>query len=156
MWWDCIGASVMPHAALLSSEPAAALGIHPAPTGISRSGLHRLPRDWDPIWSPHGGWQLSTSPPLTLLCSCPSSLHRDGNHCLPWGLGASAWWHWGACSAAVSSASVDWGTSVPTWIMGRECNFIQIYHSGISFFGGWSTANVASDKICQALHPDMF
>lgn len=90
MRWQCwgwIGESAMPRPALPSSEPAAGPGLRPAPAGINRSGFHWLPRDLDPVCRPHRGWQLSTSPPLVLLCARPGSLRGDGNHCIPRGLG---------------------------------------------------------------------
>lgn len=151
--WGWIGESLMLHPALPSSEPAAAPGLRPAPAGINRSGFHWLPTDLDPICRPHGGWQLSTSPPLALLCTSPSSLRGDGNHCIPRGLG---------CFSLAAPGNLHcccqlrfyglWRLGFymdPVWIMDRECNFIKMCHSSIFFCGGLSAANVVSDEICR-------
>lgn len=140
MWWQrwgWIGESAMPRPVFPSSEPAAALGLRPAPAGINRSGCHWLSRDLHPVCSPHRGWQLSTSPPLALLLTRPGSLRGDGDHCIPRGLGCfslAALGHpLGCCQLCFYRLRLLGFHMDPVWIVDRECHFIKMCHSSIFF-----------------------
>lgn len=142
------GEPAVPRPAFPSLEPAAALGLCPAPAGTNGSGFHWLSRDLDPICSLRSGWQLSTSPPLVLPYTHPSSLRRDGDHSVPRGLGAP--WNPHCCCQLRACGLRRLGFYTDSvWIAERECHFIKTCPSSSFFCGGLSAADVVSDEICR-------
>lgn len=152
----------MPRPVFPSLEPAAAPRLHPAHTGINRSGFHWLPRDWGPVCGPHGRWQPSTSPFLALLCTRPGSLHGDGNHCILGGL---------RCFSLVAPGNAHCCCQLrfhglrhldfymdPMHIMDRECHFIKMCHSSffLFFLWGFVCSKCSLRWNLQVLHPGVF